>query len=188
MKVRLFAACLLSALLLTSTAWGEDMANPVYEAWKAFPAGAWAKMKMVTRVGEQEKTYQIKSTLQMVTAEKIVLKVEVAAVIDGKVQPPHSEQQEHPARTTRPSEPEGTRTEETEVTLVVPAGTYECLRRTVTVSYGDRERVTVFWQCSDVPGGRVKMTREAGSARTVAELVELHIPVSSEEEASSEPG
>ena len=155
---------------------GEMIDNPEYVQWSSFEVGASATLTMTTGPAGGGMEMTMTHTLKSLDADNAVVTTVVTMVVnDQKIEQPPQDRTVV-ARVAEHTPPEGQdapQIEESEESVTVPAGTFDCKKVTTTMTVNGATMVTSVWSTDQVPGGVVKMvTTSNGQQVSSMELIE----------------
>jgi hypothetical protein len=155
---------------------GEMIDNPEYEAWASFSVGDSATLKIVSQAGGSEMEMEMKHELKSLDDDKAVITTTTTIVVnDQEIEQPPMDR-DVPAEVAKAEPAEGQpepEVEQSEETITVEAGTFDCEVVKTTMETEDATHVTTVWTCEDVPGGQVKVIVETdGETVSETELID----------------
>ncbi|MHC4985307.1 MAG: hypothetical protein ACYTFO_04040 [Planctomycetota bacterium] len=144
---------------------GEMVDNPEYIQWSSFEVGASATLTMMSGPADAGVEVTMTHTLMSLDADNAVVTTVVTMVVNDQEieQPPQD--RTVAARVAKYDPPEGQEApeiEESEETVTVAAGTFDCKKVTTTITANGAAMVTTVWTTDAVPGGIVKMVTTSG--------------------------
>lgn len=155
----------------------EEIDNPEYGNWSSFGVGASATLKMTHTGAGAEMTMLMTSTLKSMDATKAVVTMVTTMTVNGQDIEQPAMDRDVLARIPKVDPPDDapeTEVEESEETITVEAGTFDCKVVKTTMDMQGQSIVTTIWMCDEVPGGQVKMVSEmGGEVMSTMELVEF---------------
>jgi hypothetical protein len=170
--------------LMGSVSLAEKIANPEYELWSKFKAGAMSKVEGKTVAAGQESKQTITTKLLEITPEKAVVEVTMEMEVAGQKMPMPAQKRDVPAKIDNaaiqnPAEaPNAPKPEmkESEETVTVAGKTLKCKVVETTSEQNGMKVVAKAWTSAEVPGQLVKTeTKTTGpvESTTTMSLVEF---------------
>jgi protein-tyrosine-phosphatase len=183
LMVRSMKILAVALTVLCGSAMAEQIANPVYDAWKK--AGKGASVTTLTKSEAMGTTSEseTKTTVVEVTDEKATLEIKMTATVAGQKMDMPASKIDVPAKvdsatqtTTPAADPKATQTEEK---VTVPAGTFNCKVQVVENEANGMKTKSKIYLSDEVPGGLVKSestTEGAMASKAVTELTKIEKP------------